>query len=105
MSGCRHPISDRLDDQILRELEVDNRLGRDLDITISCQAAQCRSSTCADKAANQQTNTPGGHTADQHTQPGTAADERRRPLALTLLRLGRIVRVERVTRAVQCEIG
>src|SRR5437763_8696380 len=93
------------DNKILRQLEADDRLRRDVNIPISSQAAQRRSSTCTDEAANQQTNTAGGDTADQHTQSGAAPDERRRSLPLTLFRLGRIVRVERVTRAAQCDIG
>jgi hypothetical protein len=53
-----------LDDEIVRQLEPDNRLSRDLDIPVPRQAAQRRSSTRANQTANQQPDTAAGHTAN-----------------------------------------
>src|ERR1700722_20920135 len=93
-----------LNHEIVRQLEAHDRLGRNLDIAIARQAAQCRSSASADQTANQKTDASRRHAAHQHSKSGATADERSRSLALALLRPRQVPGVESVTRAVQREI-
>jgi hypothetical protein len=69
--------SGRLNHQIVRQFEANDRLSRNIDVTIPRQAAQRRPSACANQAANKQPNAAGGHAANQHSKSGASANKRR----------------------------
>jgi hypothetical protein len=78
--------SGRLNDQVVGQSETNDGFSGNLDIAISRQATQRRSSACADQASNQQANASSGYTTDQHSEAGTTAYDCRR--AFTLATLG-----------------
>ena len=77
--------SSRLHSKRLSQLEVNDRLRRNIDIPISRQTRSRRSSSSACQAADQQPRSASRNTANQHSESAAAADERRRPLTLALL--------------------
>src|SRR6202023_3049034 len=78
--------SGRLNHKIVRQLEANNRLRRNVDVPIPRQPTDCRASACASQPADQQARTSSRHAANQHSQPRATANERGRPFALALLR-------------------
>src|ERR1700751_541585 len=91
----------RLHDQVLRELEVHNRLGRKIQVLIASQSSSSCSRTAAGQAANQHSLAAAGEPANKHSQPCTAADHGCGALALAFLVLGEVTRLQWVFRAIQ----
>ena len=90
----REPSRHRLNYKIVCQFETNDRLGRNLNVPVPSQTAQRRTSTCANKTANQQPNAAGSNTAYEHPESGTSADKRSRPFALAFFGLRQITRIQ-----------
>lgn len=107
--GCASPSRDRcccvelgvLDDEIVGESEVHDRLGGDFDVAIARGSGQQGARAGAGCATDGQANTTRCDTADDHAGSGHTADEGSGTLAFALLGADVIVSVESVLIAIE----
>jgi hypothetical protein len=65
----------RLHDEVVRQPEVHNRLGRYIDIPVAGQSSDRGSSATTSQTSNRHSRSAGGQATDQHAQSSTSADQ------------------------------